>query len=86
MTFRAGKRHASREGLRIPAPPRDIAGALRLASWCAIQVARGNISYADAPAITDALKEFRELLAARDTDAKLAEAKRLVAEMKTVRA
>ena len=82
MTFRAGKRHASREGLRIPAPPRDLAGALRLASWCAIQVARGNISHADARAITDALKEFRELLSTRDADAKLEEAKRLLAEMK----
>ena len=42
---------------------------MRLASWAALQVARGSVSHHDARAITNALKEFRELLGVRDARA-----------------
>ncbi len=82
MTFRAAKRHASREGLRIPRPPKTLDDAVRLASWVSIQVARGNISHHDARAITDALKEFRELLGVRDARVEAESLRRQIAELK----
>jgi hypothetical protein len=65
--------------------PRDLHDAVRLAGWCALQVAKGEMSKDDAQAVTALLKEFRQLLKDRDADAKLAEARRLVAEMKAAK-
>jgi hypothetical protein len=39
----------------------------------------------DAAALRDLLREFRELLGARDADTKLAEARRVLEEMKSLR-
>lgn len=79
-------RSPERKLLRIPDAPRDLKGALRLASWTAANVARGNLHPNEARAITAALKEFRELLGVRDADEKLAAAKAALAEMKALRA
>jgi len=59
--------------------------AIKLSGWAAVQVARGNISPAEANAIRATLAEFRCLLDVRDQDEKLAEAKRALAEMRAIR-
>ena len=48
----------------------------------AVQVARGNISHNDARAITDALKEFRELLGVRDARQEAEALRRQIAELR----
>jgi hypothetical protein len=82
MSFRPAKRAATREGLRIPRAPKTLDDAVRLASWAAVQIARGNISHHDARAITDALKEFRELLGVRDARAEAEALRRQIAELR----
>jgi hypothetical protein len=74
-----------RAGIRIPRAPHDIPTALRMASWVSVQLCRGNIGHADAKAIIDALREFRELLGARDLDDKVAEIKTMLTEAKAVK-
>jgi hypothetical protein len=72
---------------RVRQPPllKDLDSALKWSSFIVMQVARGNLSPQEAAAMTTALKEFRSLLDARDSDAKLAEAKKVLAEMKALR-
>ena len=82
MTFRPAKRAESREGLKIPRAPKTLDDAVRLAAWAAVQVARGNISHNDARAITDALKEFRELLSVRDARQEAETLRRQIAELR----
>ena len=81
----APRRAEHRKGVHIPRPPRDLASALKFSAWIVTQVARGNLSPAEGKCMTDALREFRELLGAQDMDAKVAEIKALLAEAKAPR-
>jgi hypothetical protein len=71
--------------IKLPPNPKDVESALRFASWIVVQVARKNISAPEAKAMLDGLREFRALLDARDADKKLAEAKKVLEEMKALR-
>jgi hypothetical protein len=82
----AAPKSEARRNVRIPDVPRNIDGAIRLAGWAAVSVARGVISEGEAKAITTALREFRELLGVRDADKKLAAAQATLAEMRALRA
>ena len=72
--------------MKMPRMPKTLADCVEFSAWAAIHLARGNISHQDAHAMRDAIKEVREALGARDADDKLAEARRLLAEMKALRA
>jgi hypothetical protein len=74
-----------RRKLRFPAKPKSLETALQYASWITVQIGRGNLTPAEGRVMLDGLKELRELLAVRDGDAKLAEAKKVLAEMKALR-
>jgi hypothetical protein len=74
-----------RRHLRFPAKPKSLETALAYASWITVQIGRGNLTPAEGRVMLDGLKELRELLAVRDGDAKLAEARRVLAEMKALR-
>lgn len=69
----------------MPPVPKDLATALRWQAWIIQQTARKNLTAPESAAMTSALKEFRALLDVRDADAKLAEARNLVADMKALR-
>jgi hypothetical protein len=71
--------------IALPGRLKDLESALKWSEWIVRQVARKNLTAQEAAAMTAAIKEFRTLLDARDADAKLAEAKRVVEEMKALR-
>lgn len=81
----APKRADHRRGIKIPRAPRTLEDCVGFLSWLSVNLARGNLSNEDARAMTAAIKELREVLGARDADVKLAEAKRLLAELKAAR-
>jgi hypothetical protein len=80
-----GVKKEARKGLAIPNAPTDLAGAIRYAGWIIAQVARGNLSPEEAKVMTDAVKVFKDLLAVRDEDAKLAAAKKMLDEMRAMK-
>lgn len=71
--------------IKLPPNPKDVESALKFASWICVQVGRKNVSAPEATAMLAALKTFHALLDARDADAKLAEAKKVLEEMKALR-
>lgn len=75
----------SNRRIKLPPNPKDIPSALKWSSWIMVQLARKNVSAPEATAMLAALKEWRAIFDSQSADAKLAEAKRVLEEMKALR-